>query len=263
MDKTFLELVYIISVFSSCCALNNERNPFQRVVEGERASIDEYPYVVSILYKGKHVCGGGIISPNYVLTSAHCLSRKLTQRFSIRYGSSCLYKGGTFRKISLILPHPDFNVSSTYNDIGIMRVKSPMNLDEEDILPLKLPKKDQKLTIGAIMKIAGWGKLTSDENISDRLQSISVPILGEKDICAKYHPGEKLSSTIFCAGYEEGKRDSCQGDSGGPAVIGYTVIGIVSWSSECAAPGKPGMYTSVAKFVEFIEKNTDVKSKEL
>ncbi|OQR67815.1 plasma kallikrein-like [Tropilaelaps mercedesae] len=70
---------------------------------------------------------------------------------------------------------------------------------------------------------------------------------------------DMIQTTMFCAGYEEGQKDSCQGDSGGPAVTNSTdgcaeLVGVVSWGMGCARKGKPGVYTEVAYYIEWIRK---------
>ena len=69
----------------------------------------------------------------------------------------------------------------------------------------------------------------------------------------------KLMDKMFCAGLSKGGKDSCQGDSGGPAVKieknKATLVGVVSFGDGCAEPGKPGLYTRVSNYLDWIEEN--------
>ncbi|XP_013168614.1 PREDICTED: vitellin-degrading protease-like [Papilio xuthus] len=45
-----------------------------RIVGGEDIDITGAPYQVSIVYAGRHSCGGSIIADDLVLTAAHCVT---------------------------------------------------------------------------------------------------------------------------------------------------------------------------------------------
>lgn len=72
------------------------------------------------------------------------------------------------------------------------------------------------------------------------------------------YPEEIVEESMLCAGFPEGGRDSCQGDSGGPlvSVEGGYLAGLVSWGYGCALPGRPGVNTEVAHFVDWILANS-------
>ena len=65
---------------------------------------------------------------------------------------------------------------------------------------------------------------------------------------------------MICAGVPEGGIDACYGDSGGPMVCTSDespyLCGLVSWGIGCARPGKPGVYTEVSYYVDWIHEHS-------
>lgn len=42
------------------------------IIGGQQTTINQYPYQVSLRKPYDHICGGAIISVDYILTAAHC-----------------------------------------------------------------------------------------------------------------------------------------------------------------------------------------------
>jgi secreted trypsin-like serine protease len=204
-------------------------------------------------WKYQHFCGGSLIRENLVLTAAHCVSYGPPAR--IVGGSADLNKPGWTRTISKVIKHPQFTIAGV-NDIALIKLSSPT------------PKNSPAATInlissfpspGDISETVGWGATvegTSNQQVF--LRNTTIPIVSATACGASYGIRGSFPSVI-CAGLLEGGRDSCQGDSGGPLFSTFKgvrmQIGLVSWGSGCARPGKYGVYTRVSTFARWISDN--------
>ena len=101
---------------------------------------------------------------------------------------------------------------------------------------------------------------------AEELREVVVPTIASKTCEHEDWYGDKEldyfnRSTMICAGYEEGGKDSCTGDSGGPLVCEdpvsttWKLIGVISNGLGCGQLKKPGIYTRVAYFFDWIKKH--------
>jgi secreted trypsin-like serine protease len=56
------------------CCFGTDMNINRRIVGGDFSDKNQFPHQVAILTNGRFYCGGSIISPDWVLTAAHCLA---------------------------------------------------------------------------------------------------------------------------------------------------------------------------------------------
>ena len=90
------------------------------------------------------------------------------------------------------------------------------------------------------------------------IQKVEVPITNDRQCLLQFRRRPEYFKVI-CAGAENA--DSCQGDSGGPLVYRsgelqpWYLIGVVSFGSTQCGDGRPGVYTRVDKYLNWIRRN--------
>lgn len=72
-----------ISIFSSGqCGSPSVQG--SRVIAGDTAQRGEWPWQILLQYRGRGMCGGTLVAPNYVVTAAHCIDGKESQAQSFK-----------------------------------------------------------------------------------------------------------------------------------------------------------------------------------
>lgn len=238
-----------------------------RIVGGRDASIEEYPWQITLRRKAsanapfKHSCGGSILNENIILTAAHCVVNRVAKDYIVVAGTSHKTGGdGVVTRVSKIVWHERYNGSIYDNDVALLLLQSPLPLNGFSISPVSLGSEAPKA--GQVVTITGWGALVEGGVSPEILQSVDIPIVSNEECAVKYNPSPILDSMI-CAGIPVGGKDSCQGDSGGPLVIRNVQYGIVSWGRGCARATHPGVYSSVANLKSWIESNVEELLKSL
>ncbi|KAK9307028.1 hypothetical protein QLX08_002480 [Tetragonisca angustula] len=209
-----------------------------RIIGGDNASINDYPYQVSIHDRRQLLCGGSLISQNWVLTAAHCVSGLPPSQLKIRLGSSYNSKEGTVITEKLQLPQ---SVTTSAN-----------------VKPIALASSANTVQGGTKAVVTGWGYVAPGGPTSDRLKSLTLPVV-DQATCKKIY-GNLLTNNMLCAGIMSGGKDACSIDSGGPLVYNKVQIGIVSWGwyGSCAKPQYPGVYTRVSAIRQWIKDKAQV-----
>ncbi|XP_047515034.1 trypsin epsilon-like isoform X2 [Pieris napi] len=96
---------------------------------------DAAPYQVSVqtIISGEftHICGGAIISAEFVLTAAECTQGKEAEDLRILVGTNDLSSGGTTYDIDLIIEHYAYNLLRVSEDIQFNESVNQILLAEE------------------------------------------------------------------------------------------------------------------------------------
>ncbi|XP_043558318.1 serine protease 56 [Chiloscyllium plagiosum] len=236
-----------------------------RIVGGNRAAPGSWPWLVLLKLNGNVMCGGVLVQHSWIITAAHCFTGNRNENYwQVVIGEYDLKKQDTEEKIlqiNRIITHPKFNQRTFNNDIALLELTEPITISEH-VNFVCLPESVGELPPGTMCYIAGWGSLYEDGPYADVLVEAKVPLLGQST-CKSALGKELVTNQMFCAGYLSGNIDSCQGDSGGPLTCIDPVsnqcylYGITSWGDGCGQPGKPGVYSRVPSFINWI--NNEIK----
>ncbi|XP_055536280.1 transmembrane protease serine 9-like [Wyeomyia smithii] len=219
-------------------------NKQYRIVNGVRSYSGEWPWHVAVYEVDgrtkRYICGGTLISDQFVLTAAHCmLNDAMKQRSGIivvQLGQNDLFESSvTMREVRVtkVTPHEQFNPHTKTNDVALLELSSNVQFNDY-IQPACLPTKQTTsnfIAPGTMGTVVGWGyQQPWSFMISNTLQATRLPIV-DQTLCVI---GEKQAvemDGILCVGSKKGS-NACTGDSGGGIFFDnggvWTVGGVIS-----------------------------------
>ncbi|XP_060030075.1 serine protease 41 [Erinaceus europaeus] len=194
----------------------------ERIIGGSPTSPGRWPWMGSLQRLRRHSCGATLLNHHWVLTATHCL-------------------------------YPN---SGKFSDITLLRLASSVSFTKY-VQPVCVKNTSAEFINREDCWITGWGW-----NVSRTLQEAMLSIMNHSWCDSLYSkPSPHSRDNEFCAGTEDGSRDSCRGDSGGPLVCedqGHWVqVGVVSRGEGCAIPNRPGIYVNVSDYFYWIKQVLD------
>eukprot|EP01054_Gregarina_sp_Poly1_P006715 Gregarina_sp_Poly_1__6714@NODE_3611_length_978_cov_21_725576_g2297_i0_p1_GENE_NODE_3611_length_978_cov_21_725576_g2297_i0NODE_3611_length_978_cov_21_725576_g2297_i0_p1_ORF_typecomplete_len259_score14_28Trypsin/PF00089_26/1_6e66Trypsin_2/PF13365_6/9_9e09DUF316/PF03761_15/7_4e05Peptidase_S7/PF00949_21/0_057DUF1986/PF09342_11/0_042Peptidase_S55/PF05580_12/0_056_NODE_3611_length_978_cov_21_725576_g2297_i019795 len=230
-----------------------------RIINGIPASQGEFPSQLSLQAWNSHNCGASVLNANYVLTAAHCVVGYSASQLSVLAGSVNLASGSR-HQVAEIIVHSQYNAADSWkNDIAVLKLATPLQIDNVNIKPVSLPAAGEKPADGAVATVIGWGRLSEGGPIPNELQKVDIAVVNQAQCSSVYGSmGYPIYSGHICADVPEGNKGSCNGDSGGPLFVDGEVVGLVSWAAGCARQGYPTVYTRVAEYIDWISQQIGV-----
>uniref|UniRef100_A0A673SSU8 Transmembrane protease serine n=1 Tax=Suricata suricatta TaxID=37032 RepID=A0A673SSU8_SURSU len=243
------------------CGRGREFPSMERIAGGYPAKRADWPWQASLQMDGIHFCGASLISEEWLLTAAHCFDIYKNPKLWMASFGTTLSPPLMRRKIHSIIIHENYAPHKHDDDIAVVKLSTPV-LFSNDVGKVCLPDASFEVLPQSSVFVTGWGALKANGPFPNTLRQVEVEIISN-DVCNQVNVyGGAVSSGMICAGFLTGKRDACEGDSGGPLVIArdrnWYLIGIVSWGIDCGKENKPGLYTKVTCYRDWIKSKTNV-----
>ena len=191
-----------------------------KIILGEKANLGDIPWQAQLLYNGRHLCGGTLISPKHVLTANHCVMGETgAEDLTIitgRLSDSKHEETQVTSKVAKIFGHDNFGQPVwPNNDIALLELEEPIQFNEF----IKMACIGTTEPIDGITAIvSGWGR-----GSNHALHWTNLTIV-PRDKCQEIFdsnpldkPGNlEITDGMLCAADNDGKPSSgCFGDSGG------------------------------------------------
>ncbi|CAG7727544.1 unnamed protein product [Allacma fusca] len=235
---------------------NEETNIGINIVGGSETKPNQYPSIVdvrvnygSVTY---HSCGGSIIDDKWLVTAAHYATSTPSSYLIVAGDHNISRVEGTeqTQQVSKIIRHENYSSGTYENDIALMQVSVPFDLNQfvnvSELAPRGYVVQDSAIAIG-------WGRLSTGGASPETLQHVEVPFVTDVN-CRNAYGQSLIYDSMICAGHPDGGKDACQGDSGGPLNHNGTMVGITSWGYGCAQASYPGVYTEVSYFHDWVKQ---------
>ncbi|KAK0157843.1 hypothetical protein PV328_011533 [Microctonus aethiopoides] len=258
-----------------------------RVINGQSAKPHEFPHHVAIFVRKFPltpeflVCGGSIISPEWILTAGNCVQK--IGSMSVKAGKHYIDINETYqqnRRVIKSIVHEDFtgpNFSRkiiSRNNIALLKLQSPL-VYTDYIKPIALPYYGKENS--GYGEFCGWGVTSTDliPSFAKQLQKAEMEIIDNESCAALINSGFLGNSLLefdihggqMCTLYSSQDAGPCFVDSGS-AFIQYNqtnlitttseIVGIFTWTRvPCGKYRGPAVYTRVSEFIYWIKNNME------
>ncbi len=207
------------------------------ILGGQPGSVGQFPTAVAIYNTAGSLCSGTLITPQWVLTAAHCVTPSLlgystqaqvTSSTIVLVDATDLNSNsGSQHSAADTFPEPGFSEQALGdNDIGLVKLSSPVT----DRAPTPINRLKADAPVGIAVLQVGYGiSQVGNQSSAGTLyylqgkQTVSCSTYGESD------------NNLLCYSQTDGT-GKCSGDSGGPSYATINgvqrVVGVTSFGDQ-------------------------------
>lgn len=256
---------------------------------GKAAREADWPWHAAIFKRDhstreEYICGGTVISENFILTAAHCTvmygAIVSPEHFVVKLGlhnKSSPTENTKSYEIVEVIRNDEFSIKNLQNDIALLRTEEDITYTDY-IQPICLWPQTRSdlnyvINIPTGGSVAGWG-LGDDHKPVDILQDAQLPVV-DYATCMKSNPNHfrRILSNVssnYCAGNPVNQINVCDGDSGGGMYFkidsAWYIRGLVSAGVRSDEKGKCDpqhfvTFTDIPYYLKWIVKHQELVNK--
>ena len=178
------------------------------------------PFQVALIEDRKNpvpFCSGSLISPSYVLTSAHCVSGRSISSFAVSVGEHDYNVKGDGEQIvhvQAIIQHPRYNtIRGSSFDFTLLKLSEAAVMSKFQYTGIVcLPRDVPEHLAGADLTISGWKSNSTGELMETTLKA-SIQNGISNSVCQSILPGKQITERNICS--VGSNHHICQGNEGG------------------------------------------------
>ncbi|KAJ0183745.1 hypothetical protein K1T71_000168 [Dendrolimus kikuchii] len=247
----------------------------RKVFKGQRVTIKEHPYTVSIRRMYAHYCTGAIISKNIVISVAHPLNNVTISELGIVAGETYADRGTIQHTVLLLIIHEDFDPYTLQADLALLTVYEEIEY-RISVKPVSLIAPEFILNKTKAF-VTGWGRcditgkelclprtsmFNPNEKLDPMLRSVSFDLVVPNVYCEAYKKKDvHIKPGMMCLGQarEENLVAPCLAVPGAPLVVKSKLAGILSWGFGCGYYyDMPLVYTSIQYYQAWLVHNVPI-----